>query len=609
MSDYAWTWQGGTTIGIILLSFTVMALEIAPPDMIMIGALILMIPLGIITPSEAIAGFSQRGLLTVMVLFAVAEGLQRTGAFDIVRNLVVPKRGARTTPPHELIVRFVVPTVFISAFLNNTPLVALMIPTVRELALASGVPVSKLLIPLSYAAIAGGTCTLIGTSTNLVLSTLAEAAVLKRTGEVFVIGFFDIAVVGLPVALAIIFFLIALSGFILPSRDLPPPKERQSRVFHVSSTVQAGSLIIGKTVDETGFSMLASSKLELIIRGTRVHVEPFNDEPICAGDVLVFAGGIEGVVELTRSASRNVRQLLDLKTVAPLELEPEAAAGRYLPASVRAALDRVMPAPRAVIVEVVLSARSRAIDLTSSAFGAEFGVSVIAVARADEGAVAANLAEQTLRKGDSLLLLTTAAFLRRFRDDVAFSEARELEQYAPPRLSHGPFAFVSAIGMLIISIMIRDDVDLLTAALFCVGAMLATGCLTPEEARASFRLDLYFVIGAAFGLSTAMLKSGAAIGIASVIISVGGANFTPVVFMLYLVTSLLTEVITNNAAVALMVRFRARSTRGRSRRLYWPSCCASAPPGPRGVRPTRACNAGCTGAPAARARRRNGPGA
>lgn len=274
MSDYEWSWQGGTTIGIILLAFTVMALEIAPPDMIMIGTLILMIPLGIITPTEAVAGFSQRGLLTVMVLFAVAEGLQRTGAFDVVRNVVIPRRGARTTPPHELIGRFVVPTVLISAFLNNTPLVALMIPTVRELALASGVPASKFLIPLSYAAIAGGTCTLIGTSTNLVLSSLAEAAVLKRTGEVFVIGFFDIAVVGLPVALAIIFFLLTLAGVILPSRELPPPKERQSRVYNVTSMVQKGSLIVGKTVDEAGFSILTTSSLERIVRGDAVIVAP-----------------------------------------------------------------------------------------------------------------------------------------------------------------------------------------------------------------------------------------------------------------------------------------------------------------------------------------------
>jgi Na+/H+ antiporter NhaD/arsenite permease-like protein len=192
MASDAPPWQAGVTIAIVATSFVLMAAEVAPPDMIMIGALISFLPLGILTSAQATAGFSQRGLLTVMVLFAVTTGLERTGAFDSVRKLIIPSKGARSTAIHELLARFVVPVTVLSAFLNNTPVVALMMPTVTDLANKSGVPASKLLIPLSYASIIGGTCTLIGSSTNLVLTAMAERAFFERTGEHFDFGFFEI---------------------------------------------------------------------------------------------------------------------------------------------------------------------------------------------------------------------------------------------------------------------------------------------------------------------------------------------------------------------------------------------------------------------------------
>jgi Na+/H+ antiporter NhaD/arsenite permease-like protein len=142
-------WQAGTTIALIAFTFLLMAVELAPPDMLMLATLLAFILTGIISTTEATSGFSQTGLLTVMVLFAVTTGLERTGAFEPVRKLIIPKRGARTTSLPELIARYALPVSVISAFLNNTPVVSLMIATVSDMAAQAGLPPSKLLIPLS----------------------------------------------------------------------------------------------------------------------------------------------------------------------------------------------------------------------------------------------------------------------------------------------------------------------------------------------------------------------------------------------------------------------------------------------------------------------------
>jgi di/tricarboxylate transporter len=170
----------------------------------------------------------------------------------------------------------------------------------------------------------------------------------------------------------------------------------------------------------------------------------------------------------------------------------------------------------------------------------------------EEATIGGRLGDVTLREGDSLLLLTTGAFRTRFKTDPAFSLINELEKHAPLRRSRAALALFLTVAMIAVSIALRSQVNLLVVALCAVGVMLVTGCLTPEEARESFRLDIFFVIGSAFGLSQAMVNSGAAASVARWLVSVGGGSSSALVVLLYLVTALLTEVITNNAAVALM---------------------------------------------------------
>jgi di/tricarboxylate transporter len=408
-ADEAPAWQAGTTIALILCAFVLMALEVAPPDMIMIGALTLFVLTGIISTSEATSGFAQSGLLTVMVLFVVTTGLERTGAFEPVRKMIIPKRGTHTSLP-EILARFVLPVSVISAFLNNTPVVGLLISTVSDMAIQTGLPPSKLLIPLSQAAIFGGTCTLIGTSTNLVLVSLAQRAMLEETGEPFSFGFFEIGRVGLPVLFAGFLFIFAFSGLLLPSRDAEARKLTPSRVYKLTAVVSHDSAVVGKTVEHVGLDSIEGCTLIEIVRGEQAIAEVSPSETLRADDILVFAGQVDGITQLMRAPRKRIRKLLEVEQRAnrpsvaskPSEGAPpllpdqsitvfgadSASSSRFGLAPLWQRLAYVSPgwlrpSPVPKLVEVWLAPGSRVLGFKSRAFNEAFESTVVAIARDD----------------------------------------------------------------------------------------------------------------------------------------------------------------------------------------------------------------------------------
>ncbi len=176
------------TLGVIGVMLVALVMELLEPDAVIFGALGILLLTGVVTPVEALSGFANRGMLTVALLFVVAYGVKTTGALEYFADRVM----GRGRPGRWELFRLMAPVSAMSAFLNNTPIVAMFTPAVREWAERRGVAPSKYLIPLSYAAILGGTCTLIGTSTNLVVNGMLQA----ETGAS--LGMFDLARVGLP---------------------------------------------------------------------------------------------------------------------------------------------------------------------------------------------------------------------------------------------------------------------------------------------------------------------------------------------------------------------------------------------------------------------------
>jgi di/tricarboxylate transporter len=202
-------WQAWVTLGVVIVMMIALVKELARPDMIFLGSLGLLLLFRVLTPEEAFEGLSNPAVLTVGALFVVAAGVQNTGALSFVDSLLFVRSGSLL----KVLPRLMVATAAMSAFLNNTPVVAMLIPRVQVWCEKTGVPTSKLLIPLSYASIVGGMTTLIGTSTNLLISGLMVASGYEG------LGLFDLTWIGLPAALGTLIYFMFIGHRLLPDRS------------------------------------------------------------------------------------------------------------------------------------------------------------------------------------------------------------------------------------------------------------------------------------------------------------------------------------------------------------------------------------------------------
>jgi di/tricarboxylate transporter len=285
----------------IVVSVTLVALLVTMmfdkvgPDWVMASAVILFYACQIVDAKEALAGFSNEGVMTVMALFIVAEGVTRTGALDYYMGLVL---GTPTTVAGAQI-RLMVPIAILSAFLNNTPIVVVMIPLTMRWAKKIGVPKQQLLIPLSYATILGGTCTLVGTSTNLVVSGLLEEQYPELN-----IGLFDLAVFGVPNALIGLAVMLATAPFLLP---FGPSRSRGSETNASTKKIQGADTLLfgarvkpwspaaGRTYKRSGLGNSGGIFLTNVRRAAtgNVHTAVSKDFVISVGDELYFTGIVE----------------------------------------------------------------------------------------------------------------------------------------------------------------------------------------------------------------------------------------------------------------------------------------------------------------------------
>jgi di/tricarboxylate transporter len=282
-------WQMIYTLIVMFGMFLFLILDTAGADMIMVGTLTLFMVSGIVTINEGVAGFSNEGILTVMCLFIVAAGVGHTGALDWYMGKLLgrPKKIASSQ------FRLVIPILFVSAFMNNTPVVALMIPIVQRWAQNIGISNQQLLIPLSYASLLGGTCTLIGTSTNLVVLGLYQV----RYPDQPPIGLFDLSIYGIPVA------MIGAAYMLLFSPCLLPGSKKQSNdtddTILLKARLTEWSFAAGRSVKRSGLRDTGGVYLVSVQRAAtgNIHRAVGQDFILNIGDILYFTGLIEGFGE------------------------------------------------------------------------------------------------------------------------------------------------------------------------------------------------------------------------------------------------------------------------------------------------------------------------
>jgi len=509
-------WQGWLTLALTFGVLLTLVFSNLTSDIVLMAALIVLSLTGILDAKEALAGFSNDGLITVAAMFIIAAGIRSSGGVELVVNKILgnPKtlRGA--------LCRLVLPIIPISAFMNNTPIVATMIPAVTRWSKRIGISPSMLMIPLSYAAILGGTITLIGTSTNLVVNSQYQALTGKSG-----FGLFDISAIGIPAALIGAGFIILVIPFLLPQRQSTSEQFADRKKFTFEVAVAGNGRLVGVSIAKAGLRNLGGIYLAEIDRQGSILTAVSPEEKLRAGDRLVFVGESSAILDVLR-----INGLVPSHNKEP-SIEKDV--------------------PERCIVEAVVSAHCDCIGYTlrDSHFRDRYGAVVLAIAR-DGEAIKGNLASIELEPGDVLLLEARPAFVTRQRVQRDFLLINDLEEERP---NHALAKVSWAILLLIVSLASFNVTSMLNASLFGAALMIASSCCNIAEARRSLDLMVIVTIAASFALGTALQKTGAASFIASQILAVADGNAWLLLALTYVTISILTEIITNNAAALLML--------------------------------------------------------
>ncbi len=502
-------------------------------DVLLLGGVVLLALAGIVTPSEALAGFSNAGMLTVAALFIVAAAMRETGALDAAGAWLLGRAKTR----RAVLLRMAASLPLLSAFLNNTPIVAMFIPIITNWCKKHRVSPSKLLIPLSYLCIIGGTCTLIGTSTNLVVNALMHDAVAGNdllSESLRPIGFFELGYVGLPYAVVGILYIL-LAGRLLPNRkDLIEDLIDSPREYLVNMAVEADCKLVGRTVQQAGMRQLPGLFLIEAVHGDRVISPVPPNYIIRSGDVLTFAGVVGTIVDLDRIPG----------------LVPVADAGYETAAAERR---------RRILFEAVISKACPSVGKTirDADFRAVYNAAVVAVHRGGER-LKGKVGDIKIRPGDTFLLQAGPHFTRAHRNNPHFLLVGDPKDARPVRYDK---ALVSVVLLvLLVVLMISRAVPIVIAAFFVAGLMVLMRCISPSQARRSVDWQTLVTIAAAFGLAKALENAGFVTLVAGHSSSVA-SHLGPrgVLACIYVITSLFAAAVGNNAAAALIFPFAVAS--------------------------------------------------
>ncbi len=510
-------WHGWLTI--LLTCAVILALVFIPrvsPDVVLMGALTALSVTGVLTPKEALSGFSNSGLMTIAALFVVAAGIRASGGVDLIVHHIL----CNPTSHRGAIVRLVVPVIALSGFLNNTPIVATMVPAVTRWCKRISIAPSKLMIPLSYAAILGGSLTLIGTSTNLVVNGLYR----DLTGtEGF--SLFDITLVGLPSALIGALFLIFGISRFLPDRLRTTEKFANPKQFTFEVAVAANGPLVGKTVAKAGLRHLQRIYLVEIERRDAIVTAVSPEERLQAGDRLVFVGETSAIVDILR-----INGLVASDNTEPV-------------------IEKARPERR--LIEAVVSPFCDCIGQTirDSRFRDRYDAVVLAAARGGEP-IEGNLGSITLQPGDLLLLETRPEFVGRQRAERDFLLTNDLHEELPDP-TRAKLSW--AILILIVVLATFGITSMLNAALIGAALMLSTRCCSVSDARRSLDLTVIVTIAASFAVGLAFEKTRAAESIASTVLAAADSDPWMLLLFTYVTVSAMTAIITNNAAAVLML--------------------------------------------------------
>jgi len=512
------------TLTVVVLGLISFITEWLPADITALSITVALMLLGLVTPEEGVSGFSNPATVTVMAMFILSAGITKTGVIQVVRNWIL--RWAGDHPSQQI---FVMGSIVgpISGFINNTAIVAIFLPIIEEWSKRKKISPSKLLIPLSYSTILGGLLTLIGTSTNILASGVSAQL---GYGEFSV---FQFTKLGLLVFIVGLTYLSLVAPKLLPNHlDENLVTEDYNLRDYVSEVViSPRSSLIGKTLQKTRIQRKFDVDVLEIIRDKQRFSQPIADKVLNAGDILVIRSSREELLKIRESKGLEI--LADVK----FQEQP---------------IEKVIASGEEKIAEVLILSNSRLIGTTLKdlRFRQRYNATVLAIRRGSE-IVQGRLGKIPLKFGDLLLVQGPK---QSFLGLQTTRELLVLEQKKVDILRRKKAWIALGITTGVILLAAFNIIPILVSALTGVVLMIVTGCLKPGEVYGAVRWDVIFLLAGLLPLGIAMNKSGATQWLAENLIGLGGhlSGYWILLFF-FIITSLITEILSNNASVILML--------------------------------------------------------
>ncbi len=514
--------QIALVLGLVVFVFIGFVREKLPSDVIALLAMAVLLVTGILNVGEALSVFSNAAPITIGAMFVLSAALERTGVIGAVGNVIIGL--AKSWTPMIAVAALMVTVITLSAFMNNTPIVVILIPVAIRLAQTVGTSPSKLLIPLSFASIFGGMTTLIGTSTNLLVDGVAQEAGLDS------FGIFEITGAGLIMALAGAAYMAIAGRWLLPVREsladlLPTPKNRR---FVAQMLIPVDSILVGKTIKETGFSPEKGFTVIDVMRENRSRRDELSTLTLEGGDRLVVRSPVS--------------EMLSLREAGNVAIGSGSGSTRAF---------EPVQSTETLTMEGVIGPESRLVGrpIVGAGLVRLYGVYAIAIHRRGENI---GLGGRDIRFdiGDTVLLEGPPAGLRQMFDDGMLSNLTQTSE-RPVRRDKAPIAIGAVLAVMVLAAL--GIMPIAGLALVAAALVIAFGCLDHQEAYKAIQWDILMLIFGMLTLGMALEKSGAA---ALIVTAIAGpvSIFGPLAALavVYLMTSTLTEFVSNNATAILM---------------------------------------------------------
>jgi di/tricarboxylate transporter len=520
---------------VILVALLLFVAEPVPIDITAIGVLVALVvlePWTGVTPAEGVSGFASSATVTVLAMFVLSEGVRRTGVVNIIGRAIADRFG---DSPFGQLAAVLGLAGGSAGFINNTPVVAVMIPMVTELSDRTGISPSKLLIPVSFASMMGGTLTLIGTSTNILASDVYDRVGGAAT-EPF--SMFEFTALGLLVLISGTLYLLAFGPRLLPERIKARTEltdEFEMKQYLTEVVVREDSPMVGKSVEAALSDIDIDADIVQLIRNKQSFNEPLSRKVVNEGDILVL-----------RVDHGSLVGLMDIEG---LDFAPDVEATDELLEGEEPGLEET---GEQRLVEVVLTPDTNLIGetLETLSFRQRYDASVLAIRRGEE-IIHQRMDKRHLRAGDTLLIQASDDTVNRFGRDRNFVVAQELTR-PDFRSKRIPVAVGIVAGVVALAAL--NVLPIMISALAGIIGMVVTGCVKPNEVYDAVDWNVIFLLAGLIPLGVAMEASGAAAWLADLVVgSTASLGIIPSLAVFYLFTALVTNIISNNASVVLMV--------------------------------------------------------